>query len=215
MSARSSYTGLIMPSAVWLAALLAAFAAAYWRGIEADAILPLAIIAALPAIISLGLSPVLRREWAQLLVIFAWLSLAIIACVSIAFIPMAILFLCAPAAAAVFEKEKVVEAMLSVAHYVERNWDYKIISNDSGNYTIESKQSEQMLDHSPKKIYTNSYINEMRTYFFYYFMELCGFKNHDVQITSQEFNINSKMTFKVITRGASFTPQASSAPKFH
>ena len=112
-------------------------------------------------------------------------------------------------------KEKVVEAMLSVAHYVERNWDYKIISNDSGNYTIESEQSEQMLDHSPKKIYTNSYINEMRTYFFYYFMELCGFKNHDVQITSQEFNINSKMTFKVITRGASFTPQASSGPKFH
>ena len=71
MSARSSYTGLIMPSAVWLAALLAAFAAAYWRGIEADAILPLAIIAALPAIISLGLSPVLRREWAQLLVMFS------------------------------------------------------------------------------------------------------------------------------------------------
>lgn len=112
---RTSYNGLIMPSLIWLAAIGAALLGAIIKGVNIDGLWPLAAIAAVPAIISLLLSPVMRREWAQLLVIFAWLALAIIACVSIAFIPMAVLFLCAPAAAALFEKEKVVEAMVMAA----------------------------------------------------------------------------------------------------
>lgn len=115
MTVKSSHNGLIMPSLIWLAAICAALFGAYLRGVAMASIWPMAAIAAVPAIIGLVLSPVLRREWAQLLVIFAWLALAIIACVSIAFIPMAVLFLCAPAAAALFEKEKVVEAMVMAA----------------------------------------------------------------------------------------------------
>ena len=57
----------------------------------------------------------MRREWAQILVILSWLSLAILACLAIAFVPMAILFLCAPAAAMLFEREKVIEAMVLAA----------------------------------------------------------------------------------------------------
>ena len=112
---RTSHNGLIMPSLIWLAAIGAAFLGAMVKGVNVETLWPLAVVAAIPAIISLLLSPVMRREWAQLLVIFAWLALAIVACVSIAFIPMAVLFLCAPAAAALFEKEKVVEAMVMAA----------------------------------------------------------------------------------------------------
>lgn len=72
---------------------------------------PYAAIACLPAIVGIMLSPVLEREWAQILVIFSWIALAIAACVGITFWPMAILFLCAPAAAALFEREKLIEAL--------------------------------------------------------------------------------------------------------
>ncbi|MEP3889536.1 MAG: HAMP domain-containing sensor histidine kinase [Hellea sp.] len=111
-----------MPSLIWLAAIAAAFFGAFAKGVDINTIWPMAAIAAMPAIISLIFSPVLRREWAQLLVIFAWLALAIIACISIAFIPMAVLFLCAPAAAALFEKEKVVEAMVMGAIFAALLW---------------------------------------------------------------------------------------------
>ena len=122
MSLSARHNGLIMPSLIWLAAITAAFLGAYVKGLDIMAIWPLAATAAAPAIISLIFSPVLRREWAQLVVIFAWLALAIIACISIAFIPMALLFFCAPAAAALFEKEKVVEAMVMAAIFAGLLW---------------------------------------------------------------------------------------------
>ncbi|WP_051279373.1 sensor histidine kinase [Hellea balneolensis] len=122
MTVSSRHNGLIMPSLVWLAALAAAFLGAYLKGLDINAIWPMAAIASVPALISLLFSPILRREWAQLIVIFAWLSLAIVACISIAYIPMAVLFLCAPAAAALFEKEKVVEAMVMAAIFAALLW---------------------------------------------------------------------------------------------
>lgn len=122
MTVSSRHDGLIMPSLIWLAAIAAAFLGAYAKGVDISTIWPMAALAAMPAIITMLFSPVLRREWAQLLVIFAWLALAIIACISIAFIPMAILFLCAPAAAALFEKEKVVEAMVMGAIFAALLW---------------------------------------------------------------------------------------------
>ena len=122
MSISARHNGLIMPSLIWLAAIGTAFLGAYVKGVDAMSIWPMAAVAAAPAIISLVFSPVLRREWAQLLVIFAWLALAIIACISIAFFPMALLFLCAPAAAALFEKEKVIEAMVMAAIFAALLW---------------------------------------------------------------------------------------------
>ena len=99
-------------SLVWLLAVLAAAGAALGRGVGAEAIAPYAIAATLPALLSLALSPRLDREWAQLAVILGWTALAIVACLAVAFVPMAILFLTAPAAAALFEREKVVEALV-------------------------------------------------------------------------------------------------------
>ncbi|MCF6275187.1 MAG: ATP-binding protein [Robiginitomaculum sp.] len=104
--------GLPLISILWCLALLAALIAAYFKGVDAMSLLPFAGVAIAPAIIGLLLWPFSRREWVQMLVIFSWIALAIVACFAIAFVPMAILFLCAPAAAALFEREKVVEAMV-------------------------------------------------------------------------------------------------------
>ena len=104
--------GLPLISILWCLAVLAAFTAAFFKGINAILLLPYVAAAMAPALISLLLWPFSRREWVQMLVIFSWITLAIIACFAIAFVPMAILFLCAPAAAALFEREKVVEAMV-------------------------------------------------------------------------------------------------------
>ncbi len=100
---------------MWLGALIAALAAAWLRDIDWMSLLPIAGIAAAPAILALILSPVIHKEWAQILVILGWLALAVIAVLAISFVPMAILFMCAPAAAALFEREKVVEAMVMAA----------------------------------------------------------------------------------------------------
>ena len=107
--------GLPLISLLWCFALLAAFAAAYFRGVSAAALLPFVGSAMVPAVISLLFWPFSDREWAQMLVIFSWIVLAIVACFAIGFAPMAILFLCAPAAAVLFEREKVVEAMVFAA----------------------------------------------------------------------------------------------------
>ena len=106
---------LAVASLVWLLAIGAALVAALLRGVELDTIAPLGVAAVLPALVSLALAPLVRRDWAQLVVILAWLGLAIAACLAIGFTPMAILFLAAPAAAALFEREKVVEAMVMAA----------------------------------------------------------------------------------------------------
>ncbi len=108
----SANRGMVLTSFMWLFALAAAWLGAYLRGVDTQSLLPVLGIASIPAVIALILWPFSRREWVQMLVIFAWIGLAIIASLAIAFVPMAILFLLAPAAAALFEREKVIEAML-------------------------------------------------------------------------------------------------------
>ena len=112
MQVKSSYNGLVMPSLIWLAAIAAALLGAVLRGLDLSELLSLAAIGVMPAVLTLMLTPILRKEWAQILVLFAWLSLGIVACLGVGFMPMALLFLCAPVAAALFEKEKVVEALI-------------------------------------------------------------------------------------------------------
>ena len=104
--------GLPLTSLIWAVAVLAALGAGLYNGTSANTLLPYAGIALLPALAGLVLWPFSRREWAQMVIIFSWIALAIAACFAISFIPMAVLFLCAPAAAALFEREKVIEAMV-------------------------------------------------------------------------------------------------------
>ncbi len=112
MAIERKTNGIRIASLFWLICLAGALIGAALRTGEFVSLLPLAGLAAIPATVSLILSSVIRREWAQIIVIFLWLSLAMMACLVFGFIPMALLFLCAPAMAALFEREKVVEAMI-------------------------------------------------------------------------------------------------------
>lgn len=105
------HKGLLIASLIWIICIGAALGGAVLRNLDVNDLYLYAGVAAVPAVLGIILWPFLRREWAQITVILAWLALAIVACIAIAFVPMAILFLCAPAAAALFEKEKVIEAM--------------------------------------------------------------------------------------------------------
>jgi len=101
----------LVASTIWIICIAAALIGAVLRNTDIATLWPYALGAITPAVLGLALWPFIRKEWAQIIVILAWLALAIVACLAVAFYPMAYLFMCAPAAAAMFEKEKVIEAM--------------------------------------------------------------------------------------------------------
>lgn len=103
---------VLLVSLIWLCAVMAAAAVSILTGPAKMAVLPFAVIALIPAALGIVLYPVMDREWAQISVMFAWIGLAVTATFAIAFVPMAFLFLCAPAAAALFKREMVVEAIV-------------------------------------------------------------------------------------------------------
>ncbi|MGB0907824.1 MAG: sensor histidine kinase [Maricaulaceae bacterium] len=96
---------------VWLVAVTLSCSLEIWRARNWQAVWPFGVSAALPALLTLISQPVLKREWAQLLVLLSWTALAISACVAIGFWPMAVLFLCAPIVASMLDRGKVVEAI--------------------------------------------------------------------------------------------------------
>ncbi|MEP6342506.1 MAG: HAMP domain-containing sensor histidine kinase [Maricaulaceae bacterium] len=115
MSITSRRYTLLPVSLIWLGVIVTAMFAGWLRQMELNQIWPIAAISSAPAIVGLLLTPVMHREWAQIIVILGWLALAVIAVLGVSFVPMAILFMCAPAAAALFERDKVIEAMVMAA----------------------------------------------------------------------------------------------------
>lgn len=89
--------------------------AAYLRGASLETLWPYGLAAAGPAVLSLLFAPGTDRDWAQILILLGWLALAITACLAAGFYPMAILFLCVPAAAALFAREKILEGLVIAA----------------------------------------------------------------------------------------------------
>ena len=104
--------GLALSSLFWICAVLAAFAAGLWSGMPFSQTWIFALVGISPALISILLWPYGHREWAQAIIILIWIAFAIFACFATGFFPMALVFLCAPLSAALFEREKVVEALL-------------------------------------------------------------------------------------------------------
>jgi len=99
--------GLVISSLIWLAVLAAM--------LGAETLWPYGLAAAAPALLSLVFAPGTDRDWAQILILLGWLALAITACLAAGFYPMAILFLCVPAAAALFAREKILEGLVIAA----------------------------------------------------------------------------------------------------
>lgn len=111
-SMRDKVNGLRLVSIIWLAAICAAAGVAVWQGLPARAIAIGAIVALIPAIASFSLAFVSDREWVRVLILLLWTGLAVAACMAISLMPMALLFLCAPAMAVLFKREMVIEAMV-------------------------------------------------------------------------------------------------------
>lgn len=103
---------ILITSLIWLSVILVAFLAAYLRTSEFKALLPIVGAASLPAVMGIIVSPWADREWSQIFLILVWLSLAIIACVFVGFAPLVALFLAGPVVAALFQQQKVIEALI-------------------------------------------------------------------------------------------------------
>ncbi len=112
ISGSDKFNGIITASLIWLVVIATALGTAVLRGFNFEQLWVYGAITAAPALISIVLKPLLHKEWARLLVIFSWLALAIIASLGAGFWPFAILFLCAPVMAALFEREMIVEALV-------------------------------------------------------------------------------------------------------
>ena len=103
---------MFLPSSVWLLALGAALVAVFLRGSDVRLLLPLFGAAAVPGLLGVLLAWKTDREWVQILLMLSWAALALLACLTLGFRPMALLFIAVPALACLFEREKVLEGTL-------------------------------------------------------------------------------------------------------
>ena len=135
-------SGLFYVSLAWLVTIGVAFLVAVLRGLSPTELGPMVLGAAVPGVLTLGFSRFSKYEWVQIIVLFSWLVLAIIACLSIAFIPMAALFMCAPAAASLFQRERVFEAMVLSAIMAALIYYARQAGFDTGLDTMSDNQKD-------------------------------------------------------------------------
>jgi len=113
---------VLLPSLVWLFALGAALLAIFLRGVDIMMLLPMFATAAVPAVLGVCFARIAHREWVQILLMLSWAALALLACLTLGFWPMALLFIAVPAVACLFEREKVLEATLIAAIIAGTVW---------------------------------------------------------------------------------------------
>lgn len=106
---------IFLPSLVWCLALTAALVALVYRDVSVLAMLPLFVAGLIPGILGLGLARIADREWVQIILMLSWSTLALLACLTLGFVPMALLFIAVPALASLFEREKVLEGTVIAA----------------------------------------------------------------------------------------------------
>ncbi|MEP3655491.1 MAG: HAMP domain-containing sensor histidine kinase [Litorimonas sp.] len=106
---------VLLPSIVWLLALTAALGALMLRGSDILPLLPLFAAACVPGVLGLLFARITDREWVQIVLMLSWAALALLACLTLGFKPMALLFITVPALACLFEREKVLEGTLIAA----------------------------------------------------------------------------------------------------
>jgi len=106
---------IFLPSLVWCLALTAALVALFYRGFDILAMLPLFVAGFIPGLLGLMFARIADREWVQIILMLSWSALALLACLTLGFVPMALLFIAVPALASLFEREKVLEATVIAA----------------------------------------------------------------------------------------------------
>ena len=108
-------TPVFLPSLVWLLALGAALLAIALRGSNVVSLLPLFAVAAVPGVLGVLLARLADKEWVQIVLMLSWAALALMACLTLGFWPMVLLFIAVPALTCLFEREKVLEGTLIAA----------------------------------------------------------------------------------------------------
>ena len=106
---------VLLPSLVWTLALASALVALALRGSDIRVILPIFVVASVPGVLGLFLARLSDQEWVQIVLMLSWAALALLACLTLGFVPMAVLFIAVPALACLFEREKVLEGTLIAA----------------------------------------------------------------------------------------------------
>lgn len=104
------------PMLIWLIVIMAGAAVAVFAtGGAVEPIGKVALSLAIPALISLFLLPVLHHTWSQVVLLALWTGFAVTATLLGGLSQLAITFLCIPAVAMLFTRERVVEALVLAA----------------------------------------------------------------------------------------------------
>lgn len=107
------YQAIIGTHMVWATALiLSALYLNILQMLSIATLLPLLAWGLFPAVTGLIFVRLYHQLWAQLLICFAWLSLAIVASLHLGFLPQALLFLCPPVIIWLMDTGKVMEVFL-------------------------------------------------------------------------------------------------------
>jgi len=118
---------VFLPSLVWLLSLGAALFAMALRGVDIMPFLPIFAAASIPGVLGVALARIANREWVQILLMLSWAALALLGCLIFGFRPMALMFIAVPAAASLFEREKVLEGTL-IAVLIRRSRIFSLIT---------------------------------------------------------------------------------------
>lgn len=113
---------VFLPSLVWLLALAAALGALALRGSDVVGLLPFFAVGVIPGVLGLIFARIANREWVQIILMLSWAALALLACLTLGFKPMALLFIAVPALACLFEREKVLEGTIIAALIAGAVW---------------------------------------------------------------------------------------------
>lgn len=113
---------LLGPMLIWLAVILAGGAAAIFATGDIGPVAKIAVALAIPALVSLVLMPVLHQAWTQIVLLGLWTGFAVIATMVGGIFPLGITFLCIPAIAMLFTRERVVEALVLAVLALAATW---------------------------------------------------------------------------------------------
>lgn len=106
---------LLGPMLIWLVVMIAGAGAGWLAGDGALAMGKVAIGLMVPALLSLLLTPVLHRFWAQIVLIAIWTGFCVMVTLIGGLWPVGVVFLCIPAIGMVFTKDRVIEALILAA----------------------------------------------------------------------------------------------------
>lgn len=106
---------LMGPMLIWLVVIMAGAAVAIFATGAVEPFGKVAVSLAIPALISLLLLPALHQTWSQVVLLALWTGFAVTVTLLGGLSSLAITFLCIPAIAMLFTRERVIEALVLAA----------------------------------------------------------------------------------------------------